>query len=137
MAAVQTREHHMLSCGRASKVVSQRRPLGGLGDVRCPGYRSIRLHTVYKQSWAFSGFLFCLDMSGLFSLIKNPVLLVPLHNCLLSLYCPDHIPTWCCHHQVLVSRCPASQGHCSSPGLPLKCPLFSAIATSSKHRRQV
>lgn len=53
---------------------------GWLEDVGCPGYRSVQLHTVYKQSWDFSGFQFLLDMSVLFALIKIPILLVPPHN---------------------------------------------------------
>ena len=62
------------------------------GEVGCPGYGSVQLHTVYKQSWDISGFQFLLDMSVLFALIKIPISLVPPHNSLLYLYCPDHIP---------------------------------------------
>lgn len=67
-------------------------PLVDWGDVGCPGYRSVQSHIEYKQSWEFSGFQFLLDMSVLFALIKIPILLVPPHNFLLYLYCPDHIP---------------------------------------------
>lgn len=66
--------------------------VGWLEDVKCPGYRFVHTHRVHKQSWAFSGVLFHLDMSGLFALIKIPTFLALLHNSLLYLYCPDHIP---------------------------------------------
>lgn len=66
---------------------------GWLGDVGCPGHRALQLHTVYKQSWDFSGFQFLLDMSVLFALIKIPMLLAPPHDFSpFYLYCPDHIP---------------------------------------------
>lgn len=63
---------------------------GWLGDDGCPGYSSVRLHTVYKQSWEFSGFQFLLDMSVLFALIKIPILLFPPHNSLLFVLSWSH-----------------------------------------------
>lgn len=100
--AVQTRAYHIFTCTVAWQCLKPCQAFFSVGlpslafglmwDVERPGYRSVQLHTVYKQSWDFSGFQFLLDMSVLFALIKIPILLVPPHNFLLYLYCPDHIP---------------------------------------------
>lgn len=96
--AMQTRAYHVVSwqCLKPRQLFFLCWPaiiaFGWLGDVGCPGYRSVQSHTVYKQSWDFSGFQFLLGMSVLFALIKIPILQVPPHNSPLYLYCPDHIP---------------------------------------------
>lgn len=87
----------MLWCGSVCNlvflsVVLPSFAFGWLRDVGRPEHRSVQLHTAYKQSWDFSGLQFLLDMSVPFALIKISILLVPPHNSLHYLYCPDHIP---------------------------------------------